>query len=136
MKNTGMSEKELKLVAAARREAAARRNGSAPPPPPPAKQGKAPRSPLDGRTVVGWDHPAAQTTPLDQATVAGWDHPAAVGTAGPDADAKWSRIAKLMESERAAATEKRRRLKRRVNIAFGVLAVVVVLIAARALLGR
>jgi hypothetical protein len=128
-----MSEKELKLIAAARREAAARRTGTAPPPP---KGSKAARSPLDGRTVVGWDHPAAQTTPLDQPTVAGWDHPAAAKAAGREADPKWSRITALMESERASATEKRRRLQRRINLAFGVLLVVVVLVAARALLGR
>jgi hypothetical protein len=133
MKNAGMSEKELQLLAAARREAASRRKAGAPPP---AKEAKTPLTPLDGRTVVGWDHPSARTTPLDQPTVAGWDHPAAGGAPAQAPDAKWSRIAALMDSERAAATEKRRRLKRRVNIAFGVLLVLVVLVAARALLGR
>jgi hypothetical protein len=134
MKSTGMSEKELKLIAAARREAAARRNAGTPPPP--AKEAGTPLTPLDGRTVVGWDHPSARTTPLDQSTVAGWDHPAAGGAPAQAPDAKWSRIAALMDSERAAATEKRRRLQRRVNIAFGVVLVLVVLVAARALLGR
>jgi hypothetical protein len=133
MKNANMGDKERKLIAAARREAAARRHAGAPAP---AKDAKAPRSPLDGRTVVGWDHPAARTTPLDQPTVAGWDHPAAGAAPAQDVDVRWSRIAALMESERAAATEKRRRLQRRINIAFTVAAVVVVLVAARALLGR
>jgi hypothetical protein len=129
-----MSEKELQLVAAARRDAAARRKAGAPPPP--VRDARAPLTPLDGRTVVGWDHPSARTTPLDQPTVAGWDHPAASGAPAQDPDAKWSRIAALMDSERGAATEKRRRLQRRVNIAFGVVLLVVVLVAARALLGR
>jgi hypothetical protein len=86
---------------------------------------------------VGWDATPAGATPLDQPTVAGWDHPAARGaTDGKDADGKWSRIAALMESERAKAMEKRRRAKRATAIFLGVLLVVVALVAARVLLSR
>jgi len=136
MKEGGLSDRERKLVAAARREVAAKRAGAAPksamkPAPVPA-----PTSPLDGRTVVGWDHPAAHVTPLDQPTVAGWDHPAASGAKGQDADGKWSRIAALMESERAEAMQKRQRAKRRAAIFLGVLLVVATLVAARVLLAR
>jgi hypothetical protein len=97
---------------------------------------RAPTSPLDGRTVIGWDHPAAHVTPLDQPTVAGWDHPAAIAAKGQDADGKWSRIAALMESERAAAMRKRQRAKRRAAIFLGVLLVIATLVAARVLLTR
>lgn len=133
MKNAGMSEKERALIAAARREANAR---GKPGVGPAAAKGVAPLAPLDGRTVIGWDHPAAHTTPLDQPTVAGWDHPAAGGGAGPQEDPRWSRISALMEAERAAAGARRRRLQRRVNIVFAAVLVVGLLIAARALLGR
>jgi hypothetical protein len=135
MKKGSLSDKERKLVAAARQEAEAKRAGAAPRPAMKAAPVRAPTSPLDGRTVVGWDHPAAHVTPLDQPTVAGWDHPAA-SARGQDADGKWSRIAALMESERAAATRKRQRAKRRAAIFLGVLLVIATLVAARVLLTR
>jgi hypothetical protein len=135
MKKGSLSDKERKLVAAARQEAEAKRAGAAPRPAMKAAPVRAPTSPLDGRTVIGWDHPAAHVTPLDQPTVAGWDHPAA-SARGQDADGKWSRIAALMESERAAATRKRQRAKRRAAIFLGVLLVIATLVAARVLLTR
>ena len=136
MKKGSLSDKERKLVAAARQEAGARRTGAAPRPAVKAAPVRAPTSPLDGRTVIGWDHPAAHVTPLDQPTVAGWDHPAASAAQGQDADGKWSRIAALMESERAAAMRKRQRAKRRAAIFLGVLLVIATLVAARVLLAR
>ena len=135
MKKGSLSDKERKLVAAARQEAEARRAGDAPRLAVKAAPVRAPTSPLDGRTVIGWDHPAAHVTPLDQPTVAGWDHPAA-SAKGQDADGKWSRIAALMESERAAAMRKRQRAKRRAAIFLGVLLVIATLVAARVLLTR
>jgi len=135
MKKGSLSDKERKLVAAARQEAEAKRAGAAPRPAMKAAPVRAPTSPLDGRTVIGWDHPAAHVTPLDQPTVAGWDHPAA-SAKGQDADGKWSRIAALMESERAAAMRKRQRAKRRAAIFLGVLLVIATLVAARVLLTR
>jgi hypothetical protein len=117
MKSGGLSDKELKLIAAARREAAARRRAGGATPAVAARPG--PTAPLDGHTVVGWDHPAAAPRP-----------------AAPDADAKWARIAALMESERAAANARRQRLKRRVIALLSVLLVVAALVAARAMLGR
>ena len=136
MKKGSLGDRERKLVAAARREVEAKRAGAAPQSAAKAAPVRAPTSPLDGRTVVGWDHPAAHVTPLDQPTVAGWDHPAASGAQGQDADGKWSRIAALMESERAEGMRKRQRAKRRATIFLSVLLVVVTLIAARALLAR
>jgi len=135
MKKGSLSDKERKLVAAARQEAEASRASAAPRPAMKAAPVRAPTSPLDGRTVIGWDHPAAHVTPLDQPTVAGWDHPAA-SAKGQDADGKWSRIAALMESERAAAMRKRQRAKRRAAIFLGVLLVIATLVAARVLLTR
>jgi hypothetical protein len=136
MKNGSLSDRERKLVAAARQEAEARRAGAAPRPAVKAAPVRAPTSPLDGRTVVGWDHPAAHVTPLDQPTVVGWDHPAASAAKGQDADGKWSRIAALMGSERAAAIEKRKRAKRRAAVFIGVLLAIVAFVAARVLLKR
>jgi hypothetical protein len=135
MNKGGLSDKERKLVAAARREVEAKRAPAAPQPAMKAAPARMPTSPLDGRTVIGWDHPAAHVTPLDQPTVAGWDHPAA-SARGQDADGKWSRIAALMESERAAALRKRQRAKRRAAIFLGVLLVIATLVAARVLLTR
>jgi hypothetical protein len=143
MKNAGMSDKELKLLATARREAAALRGGPAPAPA--AKPAPSPQttvratttSPLDGRTVVGWDNPAARAVSIDQPTVAGWDHPAARGAPeGKDTDGKWSRIAALMEAERTAAARKRRLARHRAVTFLSVLLMLVVLAGARVLLGR
>ncbi|HSD53374.1 MAG TPA: hypothetical protein VLC47_04385 [Burkholderiales bacterium] len=136
-----MSDKELKLLATARREATPRRAGRAPDPKPvapsPTGMRGATTSPLDGRTVVGWDNPAARAIPIDQPTVAGWDHPAARDASeGKDADGKRSRIAALMEAERTAAARKRRLARRRAVTFLSVLLVLVALAGARVLLGR
>lgn len=136
MKKGSLSDKERKLVASARRETEATRAGAAPLPAVKAAPLRAPTSPLDARTVVGWDHPAAHVTPLDQPTVAGWDHPAASGTKEQDADGKWSRMAALMESERATGVRRRQRAKRRATIFMSVLLVAVAFVAARVLLAR
>jgi hypothetical protein len=122
MKSGGLSDKEVKLIVAARREAAAKRGGATPPPaarPGPVAAKPGPTAPLDGRTVIGWDHPAA-----------------APCSAAENGDSKWARIAALMESERATANAKRQRLKRRVTVLLSVVLVVAALIAARAMLGR
>jgi hypothetical protein len=136
MKKDGISDREQKLVLAARREVEAKRAAAGTRPTAKSAPVRAPTAPLGGRTVIGWDHPAAHVTPLDQPTVAGWDHPAANGAKGQDADGKWTRIAALMEAERAAATQKRRRAKRRAAIFVGVLLLVFMLVAARVLLKR
>jgi hypothetical protein len=136
MKKEGMSDKELKLLATARREVAAKA-ATAKPAAASATAVPASASPLDARTVIGWDHPAANATPLDQPTVTGWDHPAARGAGdGREADGKWARIAALMEHERAEAEAKRRRAKRTVILFLGVLVVLVAIGAARMLLAR
>jgi hypothetical protein len=128
MKAQGMTDKERALLEAARREAAARKAAK----PAPSERVAPAAAPLDGRTVIGWDHPAANTTPLDAPTVAGWDHPAA--QAGPAAlGAKWERIAALMEAEREASRERQRRVRRAATIALGVLLVVVLFAGARIL---
>jgi len=136
MREGSLSDKERRLVAAARREAEATRAGVAPQPATRAAPVRAPTSPLDARTVVGWDHPAAHVTPLDQPTVAGWDHPAASGTKERGAEGKWSRMAALMESERAEGTRKRQRAKRRATIFMSVLLAVGAFVAAGVLLVR
>lgn len=149
MKDQGLSDKELALIQAARREAAAKKAAAAGPAaaPPAAAKSAAPRraakpagtaspvksarpspaatTPLKGRTVVGWDHPAAKPKPaapirLDAPTVAGWDHPAAQGAAPADA-AKWERIAALMEAEREETRERHRRAQRGAVIFLGIL---------------
>jgi hypothetical protein len=134
VKRPSASDRERKLLEDARREAAAKR-GPAPATPPKAATAKpaaaAASSPLDGRTVVGWDHPAARATRPDQPPVAGGNPAAAQG-----AEAKWSQIAALMEAERAAATEKRQRMKRAATIFVGVVLVIALIVATRLLLKR
>jgi hypothetical protein len=135
MKAQGLSDKERALLAAARREATVLKKapGEAKPAPgspagrpEPARAKVAPAatSPLGGRTVIGWDHPAAQTTPIDAPTVSGWDHPAAQDAPGGD-PAKWERIAALMEAEREASRETHRRARRGAVIFLGILLVLV-----------
>jgi hypothetical protein len=143
MKAQGMTDKERALLEATRREAAvgktaprASPSASRPAAPVPALASRsgANVTPLGGRTVIGWDHPAAQTTPLDTPTVAGWDHPAARGDGASDA-ARWERIAALMEAEREASREKNRRA-RRVAVIFLCVLCVLVLFAGAMILAR
>ena len=82
-----MSEKEQALLEAARRDLAARLSQSKQAPP---------TTPLEERTVLGWDHEAAQA-------------PGEVSTS----DEKWQRIASIMEAERAVEAERRARLRTR-----------------------
>jgi hypothetical protein len=149
MKAQGLSEKERALLEAARREAAAAKKAPAPPKsaagrPTPGKpagasalaraKGVPPAAtPLEGRTVIGWDHPAAQTSPIDAPTVAGWDHPAAREAVGRDA-AKWERIAALMEAEREASRETHRRAQRGAVIFLGILLALVLFAGLKILL--
>lgn len=131
MKKPSPSDRERRLLEDARREAAAKR-GPAPVAPSLREAAAKPAaarpalSPLDGRTVIGWDHPAARATPPDPPPAAGQN----------PADAKWSQIAVLMEAERAAAAEKRRRMRRTVTIVAGVLLVIALIVATRLLLKR
>ena len=82
-----MSDKERALVAAAR----------------------APVSPLDAPTVVGWDHPAAQAAP-------------------PAAGDQWARVAALMAAEHREGVERRRRMRRTaIAVAVGLLALAALL---------
>jgi hypothetical protein len=135
VKRPSPSDRERRLLEDARREAAAKRGPAPATPFPKAATAKpaaaAALSPLDGRTVVGWDHPAARRTPPDQAPAAGGNPAAAQG-----AEAKWSQIAALMEAERAAATEKRQRMKRAATIFVGVVLVIALIVATRLLLKR
>lgn len=134
MNKPSSSDRERKLLEDARREAAAKRGpapAAASPRTAPAKPAAAALAPLDGRTVVGWDHPAARATPKDPPPAEGRNPAAAQG-----ADAKWSQIAALMEAERAAATEKRRRMKRAATIFVGVVFVIALIVATRLLLKR
>jgi hypothetical protein len=138
MKSEGLSDKERALLQAARKEAAARK-AAEPAKPAGAKPQPPPRgaTPLDGRTVVGWDHPAAKVKPartlrVDAPTVAGWDHPGAKDAPTGDAD-KWDRLAALMEAEREESREKRRRAQRTATIFLGILFVLVLFAGARIL---
>lgn len=96
------SDKEQALLEAARRELAARLGQSRQPPP---------TTPLEERTVLGWDHEAAQA-------------PGEVSLAAE----KWERVAAIMENERAVASERRARLRKRAL--YVLLAISVALLAA------
>ncbi len=134
-KSKSLSDKERALLLAARHEVAAktkrrevvdtaalpgnaRHRGST---------GPAPAAP----------RPAPKTSPLDAQTVLGWDHPAAQGPAAGGED-KWSRIAALMETERAQANVRRAKARRTailflVGLLVVVLIVVVLIVGARSL---
>lgn len=84
---TPMSDKEQALLDTARRELAARLGQSRQPPP---------TTPLEERTVLGWDHEAAQ----------------APGEVRVAAD-QWERMSAIMEAERIAAAERRATLRKR-----------------------
>lgn len=104
MNDKTLSSKERALLEAARRELGAK----APP--------RAPVTPLDAPTVLGWDHPAAQGAP-----------PKSEGE-------KWARVAKLMERERRDADDKRRRTRRNGLAAVAILVLILLIVFARALL--
>jgi hypothetical protein len=96
-----MSDKERALLEAARRELATRLGQSKQPPP---------TTSLEEPTVLGWDHEQAQ----------------APGEVRVAAD-KWERITAIMEAERAAAIERRARLRNRTL--YVLLAIAVALLA-------
>jgi hypothetical protein len=118
MNDKPLSGKERALLEAARREVAAKAPAREARPAAPGRAApRAPVSPLDAPTVLGWDHPAAQTAP-----------------APPPADDKWARVALLMEAERREAEEKRRRTRGTALAAFSVLVLIVAIVLARALI--
>jgi hypothetical protein len=128
MSDKSLSDRERALLQAARREVAAkvkrreveaaRPTGSAPHhssrSAPPSRGEPRAVSPLDAPTVIGWDHPAAQAPP----------------GAGED---KWSRIADLLEAERAEAAEKRAKTRRGVIIFLSCLFFIMLIVGARVL---
>jgi hypothetical protein len=119
MSDKGLSSRERALLEAARREVGAK--GS----PAPAREARpaapaparAPSSPLDAPTVLGWDHPAAQ----------------AAASSKPE-EQKWARIATLMERERRDAEARRRRTRRNGYAVAAVLVLILLIVFARALL--
>ena len=133
MNGKGLSDKERALLQSARREVSAKvkrrevvdtaaLDGSAPhrgSAAAPAPRRETPKetpkvSPLDARTVLGWDHPAAQK-------------PASA------AEDKWARIASLMERERREAAGKRAKARRRALFFVVFVFLVVLIVGARLL---
>lgn len=115
MANSGLSDKELALLAAARKEAAARKHPAA----------KSPRP--AGRPSTSVEKPAF--TPLDQPTVMGWEHPAARQSAPRvklAAEEKLQQVAALLESERRGERDKRARLRKRAG--YVMLAIVILML--------
>lgn len=137
MADKTLSDKERAFLQAARRELDAKSNrrevvdtsviagtaghrGSAAPAPP--------RRPAPAASRRA----APATSPLDAQTVLGWDHPAARKPVSADDD-KWSRIAALMEAERAEANAKRAKARRRMIIFLIGVLIVVLIVGARSL---
>jgi hypothetical protein len=73
-------------------------------------------------------------SPLDAPTVLGWDHPAAQAAPPKPEDAKWARIAALMERERRAAAARRRQTRRNGFAVAAVLLLILLIVFARGLL--
>ena len=97
---SSLSAKEAALIAAARKQVGSQPSSKADDAFPP--------------TVIGWDHPAAQT---------------------PDADSgKWAQIAAMMAAEQEAAQARRARLRRACLIAVSIVGALIVFLALRALL--
>jgi hypothetical protein len=121
MSDKTLSGKERTLLEAARREAGAKRPQAA------ASQA--------GPPVAGRTGPRAPSSPLDTPTVLGWDHPAAqvAAPANPE-EQKWARIAALMERERRDAEARRRRARRNGYAVAAVLIFILAVVFARALL--
>jgi hypothetical protein len=128
MNDKKLSDRERALLEAARRELDAKRTGREAAPP--SARARPAARPANGARAGG---PGA-TPPLDGPTVEGWDHPAAQGGGGPDEE-KWARVAALMEAERIEANEQRRRM-RRFTIAFVVVALALVLLVLARMLAR
>ena len=125
MSDKSLSDRERALLQAARREVAAkvkRRVDAAGP------TGSAPHH--GGRSAPPSRGALRAVSPLDAPTVLGWDHPAAQAPPGAGED-KWSRIADLLEAERAEATEKRAKTRRGVTIFLICLFLVILIVGAR-----
>ena len=135
--------REEAFIAAARKEAAALKTAAPAGAAKPAAPATAPAQksvPAAGRqspaAAPRRPAPVAPTTPLDAKTVDGWDHPAARDAAPKvkiAAEEKWARVAAAMEAEgreSRQARERMRRMGRRIAIGAAVvifLAVIVIL---------
>lgn len=109
--------REDAFIAAARKEAAALKAA-------PQRAAAAAPAPQKSAPVAGRQPPAAQprrptavapTTPLDAKTVDGWDHPAARDKEPKvkiAVEEKWARVAAAMEVEAREAREARERMRR------------------------
>jgi hypothetical protein len=79
--------------------------------------------------------PRAPVSPLDAPTVLGWDHPAAQGAPPPKPEEeKWARIAALMERERRDADVRRQRMRRNAFAVVAILVLILLIVFARSLL--
>ncbi len=126
MSDKTLSSRERQLLEAARREAGAK----APPRPGGGTAGARPQARAPERAP-----PRGPSSPLDAPTVLGWDHPAAQSAAPPKPeDEKWARIATLMERERRDADAQRRRTRRNGLAVVAVLVLILLIVFARALL--
>ncbi len=125
MNDKTLSSRERQLLEAARRELGAK----APPSAAAHSAGPGPRPRAPERAA-----PRAPTSPLDAPTVLGWDHPAAQAPPPKPEEEKWARIAALMERERRDANARRRRARRNGFAVAAVLLVIVLIVFARGLL--
>jgi hypothetical protein len=135
--------REEAFIAAARKELATLKPAAAAVAPPRAAgTTAAPEAPPKGAAVPRRDPPAAAprrpvapgpTTPLDGKTVDGWNHPAARDTEPKvkiAAEEKWARVAAAMEAEALEsrqARERVRRMGRRIAIGAAVVIFLVVI---------
>lgn len=126
MNDKTLSGKERALLEAARREAGAKA-------PPREVAGNVGGSPQARPTAPERVAPRAPVSPLDAPTVLGWDHPAAQGAPPKPADEKWARMAALMERERRDAEARRRRTRRNGFAVAAVLLLILLIVFARAL---
>lgn len=128
MNDKTLSTKERALLEAARRELGAKA------PPRAVDAGGSGAGAPRVRPPPERPAPRAPVTPLDAPTVLGWDHPAAQGATPKPEDEKWARVAKLMERERRDADEKRRRTRRNGLTVVAVLVLILLVVFARGLL--
>jgi len=127
MTDKTLSSRERALLEAARREVEAKA-------PPREVAGPAGATPPARAIAPARAAPRAPSSPLDAPTVLGWDHPAAQAAPPKPEDDKWARIAVLMERERRDADARRRRTRRNGYAVVAVLVVILLIVFARALL--
>jgi len=125
MNDKTLSSKERALLEAARREVGLK-------PPPREAVGNAGASPQARAPERATSR--APSSPLDAPTVLGWDHPAAQGAPPKPEDEQWARVARLMERERRDTHARRRRTRRNGFAVAAVLLVILLIVFARALL--